>query len=89
MLVMGHNGFEHLDTAEIFRAGRRSETKEVFHSKTGDPDQIISQSSKRLMFFQTPYQSTAVSNQLTVGVYKDNKLEIWVRSGTEWYRVYQ
>jgi len=75
------NGFEHLDTAEIFRRQEEDlKTKEgLSFKKQGDPDQIISQSSKKIdVIYQTPYQSHSCIEPVNcVASYKDNKLEIW------------
>jgi isoquinoline 1-oxidoreductase subunit beta len=74
-------GFEHLDTAEIFRRQEADlKTKEgLSFKKIGDPDSIIQQATKKIdVVYQTPYQSHSCMEPLNCTAhYQGDKLEIW------------
>ena len=75
------SGFEHLDTAEIFRR-----QKEVLNSKEGlslkkqgDPDSIIKNADKKIdVVYETPFQSHSAMEPVNcIAHYQGDKLEIW------------
>lgn len=75
------SGFEHLDTAEIFK--RQEDLLKtddgLSFRKQGDPDTILQQAAKKIdVIYQTPYQSHSAMEPLNcVAHYQDDKLEIW------------
>ncbi len=75
------SGFEHLDTAEIFRRQEEAlKTSEgLSFRKQGDPDSIIQNAEKKIdVVYQTPYQSHYCMEPLNcVAHYQGDKLEIW------------
>ncbi len=75
------SGFEHLDTAEIYRRqAEELKTKEGLPFKTqGDADGILQQATNKLdVVYETPYQSHSCMEPLNcVAHYKDDKVEIW------------
>lgn len=74
-------GFEHLNTAEIFRRQAEAlQTNEgLSFRKVGDPDSIIQQAEKKIdVVYQTPYQSHSCMEPVNcVAHFKGDKLEIW------------
>ncbi|MBC7775043.1 MAG: molybdopterin-dependent oxidoreductase, partial [Phycisphaerae bacterium] len=75
------SGFEHLNTAEIYRRQNEAlKTKEgLSFRKVGDPDPVIQQATKKLdVVYETPYQSHYCMEPLNcVAHYQGDKLEIW------------
>jgi isoquinoline 1-oxidoreductase subunit beta len=75
------SGFEHLDTAEIYRRQNEElKTKEgLFLRKAGDPDSIIKQAAKKIdVVYQAPYQSHSCMEPVNCTAhYQGDKLEIW------------
>ncbi len=75
------SGFEHLNSAEIFkRQDQALKTKEgLSFRKVGDPDSIIKKAAKKLdVVYQTPYQSHSCMEPLNcIAHYQGDKLEIW------------
>lgn len=74
-------GFEHLDSAEIFRRQEEDlKTKEGLSlKKVGDPDSIIQKAAKTIdVVYQTPYQSHSCLEPVNcIAHYTGDKLEIW------------
>ena len=75
------SGFEHLNTADIFkRQEEELKTKEgLSFRKVGDPDSIIQKAGKKIdVVYQTPYQSHSCMEPVNcVAHYQGDKLEIW------------
>jgi isoquinoline 1-oxidoreductase subunit beta len=75
------NGFEHLNTGEIYQRQQKAlATNEgISFKKIGDPDSIIQKADKKIdVVYQTPYQSHACMEPLNcVAHYQADKLEIW------------
>ena len=75
------SGFEHLNTADIFKRQEEDlKTKEgLSFRKVGDPDSIIKQAGKKIdVVYQTPYQSHSCMEPVNcVAHYQGDKLEIW------------
>ncbi|WP_462250720.1 xanthine dehydrogenase family protein molybdopterin-binding subunit [Ferruginibacter sp.] len=75
------SGFEHLDTAEIFKRQQEAlkTTEGLSFRKVGDPDSIIQQAAKKIdVVYQTPYQSHSCMEPLNcVAHWQGDKLEIW------------
>lgn len=75
------SGFEHLDTAEIYKrmaAGLKSQEGLSF-LKVGDPDGMLQKAEKKLdLQYETPYQAHYCMEPLNcVAHYQGDKLEIW------------
>lgn len=74
-------GFEHFNTADIFRRQQEDlASKEgLSFKKIGDPDGIIQQSGKKIdVVYQTPYQSHSCMEPLNcIAHYQGDKIEIW------------
>jgi isoquinoline 1-oxidoreductase beta subunit len=74
-------GFEHLNSAEIFkRQEELVKTKEGVSTKTqGDPNGVIAQSAQTLdVIYQTPYQAHYAMEPLNcMAHYQADKIEIW------------
>ncbi|WP_276504538.1 molybdopterin cofactor-binding domain-containing protein [Terrimonas pollutisoli] len=75
------SGFEHLNTADIFKRQEEDlKTKEgLSFRKVGDPDSIIQKAGKKIdVVYQTPYQSHSCMEPVNcVAHYQGDKLEIW------------
>jgi isoquinoline 1-oxidoreductase beta subunit len=75
------SGFEHMNTAEIYKRQREAlKTQEgLSFKKQGDPDSVLQQAEKKLdVVYQTPYQSHSCMEPLNcVAFYQGDKLEIW------------
>jgi isoquinoline 1-oxidoreductase subunit beta len=75
------SGFEHLNTADIFKRQEEAlKTQEgLSFRKVGDPDSIIKQAKKKIdVVYQTPYQSHSCMEPVNcVAHYQGDKLEIW------------
>ena len=75
------SGFEHLNTAEIFKRQLEAlTTKEgISFKKIGDAEGIIQKADKKIdVVYQTPYQSHGCMEPLNcVAHYQGDKLEIW------------
>jgi isoquinoline 1-oxidoreductase beta subunit len=75
------SGFEHLDTAGIFKRQEDAlDTSEgLSFRKQGDPDTVIQQAAKKVdVLYQTPYQAHYCMEPLNcVAHYQGNKLELW------------
>jgi isoquinoline 1-oxidoreductase beta subunit len=75
------SGFEHLDSAEIYR--RQADAlllKEgLSFKKQGDPNSVLQQAKKKIdVIYHTPYQSHSCMEPLNcVAFYQGDKLEIW------------
>lgn len=75
------SGFEHMNTAEIYKRQREVlKTQEgLSFKKQGDPDSVLQQAEKKIdVVYQTPYQSHSCMEPLNcVAFYQGDKLEIW------------
>ncbi|HKO80989.1 MAG TPA: molybdopterin cofactor-binding domain-containing protein [Chitinophagaceae bacterium] len=75
------SGFEHLDTAEIFKRQEEDlKTKEgLSFRKMGDPDSVLQQAGKKIdVIYQTPYQSHSCMEPVNcVAHWQGDKVEIW------------
>jgi isoquinoline 1-oxidoreductase subunit beta len=75
------SGFEHLNTAEIYKRQQEAlKTSEgLSFKKTGDADAVIAKAEKKIdVVYQTPYQSHGCMEPLNcVAHYQGDKLEIW------------
>jgi len=74
-------GFEHIDTADIYRQQEELlKSKEgISVKKQGDPQAIIDKTEKKIdVIYQTPYEAHACMEPLNcIAHYQENKLEIW------------
>lgn len=87
------SGFEHVNTAEIYKRHKESlETQEgISFRKTGDPDSILQQDGQKVdALYQTPYQAHACMEPLNcIAHYQGDKLEIWgLIQGPDWVQNY-
>ncbi|MDB4920240.1 molybdopterin cofactor-binding domain-containing protein [Mucilaginibacter sp.] len=75
------SGFDHVNTADIYKAHEELLKKEegLSFKKQGDPDNILAQAAKKIdVVYQTPYQSHAAMEPLNcVAHYQPDKIEIW------------
>lgn len=75
------SGFEHLNTAEIYRRQQAAlAAKEgLSFRKNGDPDSVLQQAAQKLdLVYETPYQSHFCMEPLNcVAHYQADKIEIW------------
>lgn len=76
------SGFEHLNTAEIFKRQQEAlKTKEgLSFKKIGDPDSVLQQAGDQKIdvLYETPYQSHYCMEPLNcIAHYQGDKLEIW------------
>lgn len=75
------SGFEHINTAEIYKRQEENvRTKEgLSFTKQGDPDQILASSGKTIdVIYQTPYQSHYAMEPLNcIANYQGDMVEIW------------
>ncbi len=75
------SGFEHLNSAEIYRRQNEAlKTKEgLSFRKIGDPDAVIQQADKKIdVVYETPYQAHSCMEPLNcIANYQGDKLEIW------------
>ncbi|MDR6941652.1 molybdopterin cofactor-binding domain-containing protein [Mucilaginibacter pocheonensis] len=86
-------GFEHLDSAEIFkRQQEKLHTEDgLILKKVGDPDAILQNAVNKLdVVYQTPYQSHSAMEPVNcVAHYQQDKLEIWGPiQAPEWVQEY-
>lgn len=74
-------GFEHLNTAEIYRRHRTAlaEKEGLSFRKSGDPDAVLKQAAQKLdVVYETPYQAHACMEPLNcIAHYQSDKIEIW------------
>lgn len=75
------SGFEHLDTAEIYRrqAENLKTAEGLSHRKAGDPDGVLQQAANKIdVVYETPYQAHYCMEPLNcVAHYQGDKVEIW------------
>ena len=75
------SGFEHLDTAEIYRRQREvlNSKEGLSLKKQGDPDGIIKNADKKIdVVYETPFQSHSAMEPVNcIAHYQGDKLEIW------------
>lgn len=75
------SGFEHVNTADIYKQHEESLLKEegISFKKQGEPDAILAKSDKKIdVIYQTPYQAHAAMEPLNcVAYYQKDKIEIW------------
>jgi isoquinoline 1-oxidoreductase beta subunit len=75
------SGFEHVNTADIYKQHEESLLKEegLSFKKQGEPDAILAKSDKKIdVIYQTPYQAHAAMEPLNcVAYYQKDKIEIW------------
>jgi isoquinoline 1-oxidoreductase beta subunit len=80
-VVWDDNGFEHVNTADIFKRQEADlKTKEgLSYKKQGDADSIIAKAAKKVdVIYQTPYQSHSPMEPLNcVAHYQNDKIELW------------
>jgi isoquinoline 1-oxidoreductase beta subunit len=87
------SGFEHLNTAAIFKQQKEAlESKEgLSQRKVGDPDAVFQQGGQKLdVQYQTPYQAHACMEPLNcIAHFQGDKLEIWGPiQGPDWVQDY-
>ncbi|HLP95401.1 MAG TPA: molybdopterin cofactor-binding domain-containing protein [Saprospiraceae bacterium] len=74
-------GFEHLNTAEIYRRQRAAlaEKDGLSFRKSGDPDAMLKQAAQKLdVVYETPYQAHACMEPLNcIAHFQADKIEIW------------
>lgn len=74
-------GFDHINTADIYKAHEELLQKEegLSFKKQGDPDSILAKADKKIdVIYQTPYQAHAAMEPLNcVASYQPDKIEIW------------
>ena len=75
------SGFEHINTADIYKAHEELLKKEegLSFKKQGDVDSALGKSDKKIdVIYQTPYQSHAAMEPLNcIAHYQPDKIEIW------------
>lgn len=75
------SGFEHVDTADIYKQHEELLQKEegLSAKKQGEPDDILAKSANKIdVIYQTPYQAHAAMEPLNcVAHYQKDKIEIW------------
>lgn len=75
------SGFEHVNTADIYKQHEELLQKEegLSFKKQGDPDDILAKSANKIdVIYQTPYQAHAAMEPLNcVAHYQNDKIEIW------------
>ncbi|WP_413667930.1 molybdopterin cofactor-binding domain-containing protein [Mucilaginibacter sp. Mucisp86] len=75
------SGFEHVNTADIYKQHEELLQKEegLSFKKQGDPDDILAKSANKIdVIYQTPYQAHAAMEPLNcVAYYQNDKIEIW------------
>ncbi len=75
------SGFEHINTADIYKKQLENVMKEEGLSlkKQGDPTAVIANAAKKLdLIYQTPYQSHYCMEPLNcIADFKNDKVEIW------------
>lgn len=80
-IVWDESGFEHVNTADIYKQHEELLLKEegISFKKQGEPDGILAKSDKKIdVIYQTPYQAHAAMEPLNcVAYYQKDKIEIW------------
>ena len=80
-VVWDDSGFEHVNTADIFKRQEADlKSKEgLSFKKQGDADGIIAKAAKKVdVIYQTPYQSHSSMEPLNcVAHYQNDKIELW------------
>ncbi len=81
MIEWDDSGFEHLDSAEIFKRQQEAlQMKEgLSYKKQGNADSIIQQAKNKIdVVYQTPYQAHSAMEPLNcIAHFQKDKLEIW------------